>query len=499
MSFDHLENLMTATKPYQNFFRRRKLNAFVLSSLAAFVLLCFVWTLSVRGFSSLANIVVSCSQETHPEHLMQRLVSNEMSDQSLSQHIMIASEKAGIENEHVLNRRFDEIREAFDFQIRKRQGVSEYQISARFSGNGSDGEQLLLKSVVTSLAQKLQTAAVIDEQTELVDQRYEKIQKNIETLAANRQAQLEESDHLVQRLDADLSLLHQQVQQLKSLPISETRFNTRPENPRSDAVALRQQFESQLEALTELQNGLTRDPSSSQAHLRTLENQISQLRDEITSIEATSDQDKLASNGPVWIRNVSHSGNSAVNAALDSIVALDTDSIHTKIGEINHAIRSDAIQQREDVSTLRVLSANVPNVNYNVRSVSRVQNIPDGGVPANAQLMLLGLIAFVFGSVVATFFRPELTDRGFESLEKAESFLGVPIVAEVQSYVEPGSNHETGSLGIANRIAQFSEIALFTVALLLIFICFWYPHIRESFFVNPFHGLTKVAWLLFGK
>jgi hypothetical protein len=435
MSNAQLENLISQNKPYQAFFMRRKLNAFILSTLAAFVLMCLAWTASIKGFDSLACILIDCNGETEPEHVLQQLVSEEMSDESLAQHILIASEKAGIQNDDILNRQFDRIREAFDFQIRKRKGAPEYQLSAQFSGNGSEGEQLLLKSVVSSLTQKLESARPINENSELVDQQYQKIQRNIEQFAGNRQSQLEATDQSVQHLDADLSLVHQQVENLRSLP-----------SMQSDAQ---------------------------------------------TRIDGTS--------GSVSIINVSHLRDTAIDGTLDSIVALDTDTIHTQLGEINHSIRSDAIQQREDIATLRVLSENVSNDGFDIRSVSSIRNVPDGGVPSNAQLMLIGFIAVALGSVVATYYRPESMDRGFESTESAESVLGTPVIAKIPGHGNPANRRAKPSLEISNRIVQWSEIALFTVALVVIFICFMNPNIRETFFENPFHGLAKVAWLFFAK
>ena len=435
MSNAQLGNLISQNKPYQAFFMRRKLNAFVLSSLAAFILMCLAWTFSVQGFDSLACIIIDGNGETDPEHVLQRFVSEEMSNESLAQHILIAGDKAGIQNDDILNRRFDDIRQAFDFQIRKRKGAPEYQLSVQFSGNGSEGEQMVLKSVVSSITQKAKSAPPMNENTELVDQQYQKIQRNIELFAANRQAQLEQTDQLVQHLDADLSLVYQQVEQLRSLPSMQSDAQTRIDGP----------------------------------------------------------------SGSVSIINVSHLRDTAIDGTLDSIVALDTDTIHSNIGEINHSIRSDAIQQREDIATLRVLSDNVADDRFDIRSVSDVRNIPNGGVPSNAQLMLIGFIAVALGSVVTTYFRPELLDRGFESTESAENVLGTPVIAKILSNGKQGDNHAQRPLAISNHIVQWSEIALFTVALVLIFICFLYPNIRETFFENPFHGLTKVAWLFFAK
>jgi len=497
MPFAKIENLIGGAKPFEAKFLRRKISAMLLTAFAAFLAMCVLWAFSNSGFRSHGEVVINCSKDAPAQKVLQQLVSEEMADDNLSRHILVASEKAGIENDDVINRRFPEIREAFEFKISKHNTLPEYQLSAEFDGHGSDGERVLLKSIMHRIAQKIE-----DQSQEMsapeVDQQYTLIQGNIEKMAASRHAELEDANQNLQHLDADLSVVFEEVASIRSLPDPVAEAEPQAEfDVDPTALSLMKSLAEQLESLLAERDLLSTNESSSISQMNAVENDIREVRGEIEDLEA-SYPDALVRKQSIPALKVSHAKDGAIDQALRSIESLDTHTVRTKIDDVQTAIRSDAVQQREDVATLRMLTGMSGVSSYTVREVSPVKHSPKN-IPTGGPLLLFGLAALAIGSVVSTYFRPEMLDQGFESAEHAGATLGIPVVGQISAPGNPFEITKTNSPNLANRVVWFSEILLFAFLLVVIFLCFTNNGIRQAFFENPLHGVARIAWMFLGR
>lgn len=497
MPFAKIENLIGGAKPFETKFLRRKISAMVLTAVAAFLTMCIVWAFYNSGFHSHGEMVINCSKEAPAHEVLQRLVSEEMEDENLSRHILVVSEKAGIENDDVINRRFPKIRDAFEFKISKHNTLPEYQLAGAFDGHGSEGERLLLKSIMHRIGKKIEgeTQSIAGPE---VDQQYTRIQGNIERMAASRHAELEDATQNLQHLDADLSVVFEEVSSIRSLPdpVAEVEQPSEYEVDPT-ALALMKSLAEQLESLLAERDLLNTSESSSVSRINAVENDIREVRGEIEDLEA-SYPEALVKKQNIPTMNVSHVKDGAIDQALRSIESLDTHTVRTKIGDVQTAIRSDAVQQREDVATLRLLTDKNIAASYTVREVSPVKHSPKN-TPSGGHLLLFGLASLALGSVVSTYFRPEMLDQGFDSAEQAGALLGVPVVGQISAPGNPFEVNESRTTNLANRIVSFSEILLFAFLLVVIFLCFANNGIRQAFFENPLHGVARIAWMFFGR
>ena len=499
MSFAKIEQNIANAKPFESKFTRRRMSALILTSLAAFLTMCFLWSLSIKGFTSHGDMIVSGSKNANLEQVLQNMVHEELKEENLSRHILVASEKAGIENDDVINRRFESIVKAFRFNIYKNKNLPEYQLKAGFQGRGSQGEQVLVKSILHRIAQKLDSSNGGINNIGAIENQYARIQDGIEKTSASRHAQLEDATNQLQHLDADLSVVYEEVTAIRSLP--EPTLQT--QQVLSDSIdptvlSMMKSLAQQLEELLEERTQMQVNDSVTIEQLNAVDNDIREVRGEIEDLE-DSYPDMYVQKQVVPSMNVSHARNGAIDQALHSIESLNTDSVRQQLSAVQQTIRSDAVNRREQVATLRSLTNESVGQNYSVRDISEVRNRPTDGVPSLAHLLLFGLGALTIGSVVAMNYRPELVDRGFESVGEAEETLGVPVVGELSAATSllEGGQRETTS--IANRVVSFSEIGLFAAFLVVIFLCFISPNIRGAFFENPLHGLAQIAWMFMGR
>ena len=125
----------------------------------------------------------------------------------------------------------------------------------------------------------------------------------------------------------------------------------------------------QLESLLAERDSLSTDETASVGQINAVENDIREVRGEIEDLEARYPE-ALVRKQTIPTLNVSHAKDGAIDQALRSIESLDTHTVRTKIVDVQTAIRSDAVQQREDVATLRMLTGKNVGANYTVREVS---------------------------------------------------------------------------------------------------------------------------------
>lgn len=499
MSFAKIEQIIANAKPFEAKFTRRRMSALILTSLAAFLSACFLWSLSIKGFTSHADMIVNCSKNANAEQVLQRMVHEELTEENLSRHILVASEKAGIENDDVINRRFDSIIKAFRFNIYKNKNQPEYQLKAGFKGRGSKGEQVLVKSILHRIAQKLDNSGgAIDNIGEIEDQ-YARIQNEIEKMSASRHAQLEDATAQLQHLDVDLSVVYEEVTAIRSLPDPVAQTQEAPSTSIDPtALSMMKSLAQQLEDLLDERDRMQANDTVTIDHMNAVDNDIREVRGEIEDLEDNYPE-MYTQTQRVPTMNVSHARDGAIDQALRSIESLNTDSVREKISTVQQTIRTDAVAQREQVATLRTLTNDSIGESYSVRDISEVKNRPTEGIPSLAHLLMFGFGSLALGSVVALNFRPELVDRGFESVDEAEQTLGLPVVGKLPAATNLLDTDGRTKTSIANRVVSFCEIALFAAFLVVIFLCFISPSIREAFFVNPLHGLAQIAWMFMGR
>ena len=158
-----------------------------------------------------------------------------------------------------------------------------------------------------------------------------------------------------------------------------------------------------------------------------------------------------------------------------------------------------------DISSLRGVIKQLKNgngpedqnqlVRFDAESVA---SQPVGATPTTAALMLIALLSFVFGGVVALNIRP-FEEPGFENVDDVTQQLGVPVIGTLQNAKPQVDDSEsTMKSHWANQAVRICGTVLAAIAILGI--GFWLTslEVRTSFEESWFHGFARIVWKLSG-
>jgi hypothetical protein len=295
--------------------------------------------------------------------------------------------------------------------------------------------------------------------------------------------ELDQTNDLVNDLNSGLSDVHQAVESI------------RPQGGFEDADSIAQnEFErGRIDSLLS-----TLSSKIEEFKVATEEEVLNQIGRSIANIKQQLDEINLPLDGEAAssmriINAALPESNSAARSILELLGQLDTDTIQARIGQVQNNLRAGAVELREDVSELRTMTNRFSESRFVVNGVSGARTRPSAKGPNIGHIFVFGFIAMVGATFVATYYRPELENCGFETIESIQETLSVPVVSEIVS--DGQQRPEKAALG--NKIVRYCEVGLFGFVLLSAILCFIQPDIREAFFESPFYGMSKIANLFF--
>jgi hypothetical protein len=215
-----------------------------------------------------------------------------------------------------------------------------------------------------------------------------------------------------------------------------------------------------------------------------MESDLSTIRQ---SVESMSASETLAKSNP--FRSASHSSSSVptLSEIQLAIEAIDTGALRNRLQELKiSASRSMTYGQ-----------SLIPQFGLSTR--------PVGGVPGWVDLVFVGLLSSLVGSVVARRYQP-FHASGFENVGRLAAKLRLPVIATIRSAdpTENGTPTEFSSIHgwrnqpWANRIVAATKLLLMGLLVIVIGFCLISPEIRRSFLQNPFLGVCKMVWMFMG-
>ncbi len=171
------------------------------------------------------------------------------------------------------------------------------------------------------------------------------------------------------------------------------------------------------------------------------------------------------------------------------------------LGEVRTSLDAiDVVSLRNTLGELRGARGHAGGSVSSRRAVSEPETRPIGGVPKTAHVALIGLLSLLVGSVVATNYQA-FSPNGFEDTSTVASRLNIPVLASIPSRLD-ASKLESDSPGvsvpIANRIVGLAKAVLIGLIGITILVCCLSPEIRHAFLENPFHGFSRLVWILVG-
>ena len=478
-----IRHLNDGEKPYENVFFRRRLFAFFTIALTVFCGLVFFNSITNRHFETVSSIDVSGKSES-PEVMLHRLIANEIDDSKLSAHLEMAFQKSNLASQDFQNINLEEVRDSIDFRIAKRQSGG-FRLTTAFMGDGSVIEKDLTRSLTRSLAEGIGSRETIMNTVRQVDQKFGQVIETVKINAAELHGELNVANQLVNKLNLELSDIHQSIEGLK--------YREAPGNSKDKLVNHENEVEFQS-MVNELKIKLAEiESAQDELQFEQLRNSISEINRRIKSF---SPDQAESIDQPVRIVNASMAtGNAEVGMILESLNSLDLDSVQLKIGKLQTSSAADANRLDVEIRELKNLSANLSGNSFVVNSITDARTQPADSVPLRRQLLLFAMLASCVGFAVALAYRPEFVGMGFENTEEAENTLGLPVITTLGANEDVDEEAVHGSW--ANSLVRFCEIALFGFVLLTAILCLIQPDLRVAFFENPIFGMSKLSRLFF--
>lgn len=473
------------TPSYKAAFRRKKNFAFVTTTLAVFFALCMFGSITVSRFQSRSYLELTSTSEIDGG-FFKALIDQELEDQQLTKHIETATRNSVlVENRHIASQDLIKVREHVSFVTSKRKEGNQYRLMAQYDGLGSEGEKNLTRSLVRSLSRRIASMTNIEDAVQAVDQKFQIVKQKIEQNATRLQSELATASQMVDDLNLELSSVHQAVEFLGP----DDRFKKTTNNTLAGQGNLDRNSMSEL--LGALQDKLSQiQAAENERELYNLGQAVAQINQNLQELGLSDESSKS-----MRIINASlPETNTAVRSILDILERCDTDSVQTQIGLAQNNLQTDAIQLREEVTAMNLLTSQIPESRYIVNSVSDASTVPADNSPGFGYILLIGMFSVGFGSVISMYYRPDYEDLGFDSVENAEQALGLPVIAQIQESQESDDQPNT----VANTVVRYSEVALFGFLVLTILLCFVQPDLRQAFIESPVYGLSRMAGMFFG-
>lgn len=173
-------------------------------------------------------------------------------------------------------------------------------------------------------------------------------------------------------------------------------------------------------------------------------------------------------------------------------------------GEISQQLDTVAIKPLlEDLEAIHREILNRPTALTEDRPVqTALTTLPVNGTPHPKQMLILAVMALAIGFITAVNYNP-LADRRFGSLGQIAKTLRMPIIATVpvnqltlEGTTVAGDESRKSKWG--NRLTHLASIFLAGFLAFVLTACIFNAEIRQQFFENPFHGLTRMIWILSG-
>jgi hypothetical protein len=341
---------------------------------------------------------------------------------------------------------------------------------------------------VEQLVNQLASDATLKNALSAVAWQHELTQTNLESATASLHRELSQTNEVINQLNRGLSDIHEQVELLRP-PRS---LNADFSDPSLVDSTDREQIANLLESLKGKLDQI--ETANNERELNQVGQAIADINQQLKNLELPSLSDQRK---PMRVINTSLPEQGSTSAAiLDMLQNLDTDAIQTKIGQIQNHLESDARQLREHVGELRNLADKLVESRFVVNGVSEVRAVPRQSPVGTLTLLFFGAGAACCGSLAFRYYRPELDDVGFETVQEAEQLLGIPVIAGIHA-TEPVPSSRLFNFRFTNVAVRAAEVAFFGIVLLVVSICFLSADIRELFFENPLFAFSKIIQLLY--
>ncbi len=465
------------------------------AALAAFCLLIFLASLSVRDIESSAVVDVSLSGK-RAEAYLQRLIASELSDNQVMEYLQSTIQHSGsVVNDDIGDLNLDAVKDALDIRIAKLDGSDAYRVKASYVGRGTACERFLVDQIANAMAERMNTGHSAGNTIQQINQQYSHLHQEMANNASARQVELSSALDLLEELNSSLSSLHEDVEGvLMDRPASA--FAAGPGSSLDPEV--RNRLTQSLDALRLGLQGL--NAGELRLEYDQLNQAVSELGDSLgplLSDDAILEAAPQRGDSPMRVVNASLRQGGPLHGVLSSIDEIDIDSIRSRVLQTQQNLRSDAHQLRNQIASLNTATKELSENRIVVDAIFPVRSGPTDSGPSPGVLLLFGVLAIAFGATVAFGYKPELDDVGYESADDAAGKLKLPLVSALHAD-STNEMDDTKQNSVANSIVRFCEIGLTGFVLLAVVLCLTIPEIRSAFVENPFYGLSRIGDLFFG-
>lgn len=452
------------------------------------------WTLNVRAFriDNDLQFRLEVQSETGIADFKKTLteaLQSVTSDEHLVKRIGQLRDASELDSPHLANSDLDTIRSKIQVFTRVSPQGDRAEVKVAFHGYGSEGETKFLKRLCEDLLGTIRP-----------DQDFSQVDQALVDIRSHLQRHVQEHDRfsnslqsMVEDVDQRLAGIDQRMNQV---------WENQPDPVvRSVVESKTRSRERQLERLQKEKDRLLLTEGADSESLYSIQQQIDLVTFELKQIAKTKSPFGFQKN--TTFQNVSFRKNRDASAMSESeILAEVSDRLgDIELDKVASSIEMIGKHRRED---LQAPIEMLDQMTGNLSTVAGVQPVasllepgvsyvnPVGGKPGTAQIVLVGLLAIGFGSVLVWQLNPADLDRGFENSKRLASTLGVPVVS---SFPLESSRDAKQNL-VPARILKCCEILVLVFVLTVVVSCIVSVDVRKTMLENPFDGIARMIWLM---
>ena len=489
--------------------RKRLFYAWSVVFLAAFLVAILIWPLTVKTFkmTSRCHVTVPAADVSYEQNeaAAYEIVRKITGDNSLQLITDKIEKSTKLENRYLKDRDWDGLRETVKVSVQNGGIDSDLIVQLSIEGRGTTDEQRLINQLVSLFAVEFAR-----------DSRVSDVQSQYKVL--KQQADLDDrnnSEDLNAQINALRGVLNSTEQKFRSLANEfsnqeqqQTTLNQPVSKAGNDAqiAGLRDQ---QRELMIERFEKESRNNwSIEHPEIARIQRKIDDIQTQIRNLEVADSNGRnqsLANNSAQYeAHKTNHfalaSATSKTKSTLASVASqlesIDLNSARSALEQLNDMIRTDATQRQQRLSSFDDQLAQASSIGVSSLTINDIALADEvyaiGATPHVVHLMFLAFFGLAVASVVTWKFDPSAVTKPFETSEKLQHVLGIPVLATIATRAN-GSSTGNGAMHLwAMRLVRTSEAVLLLLLVGLIAACLIDNQFIFNFFSNPLNAIARL-------
>lgn len=489
--------------------RKRLFYVWSVVFLAVFLASILIWPLTVKTFkmTSRCHVTVPAADASYEQNEIAayEIVRKITGDDALQLVTDKIEKSVKLENRFLKDRDWDALRETVKVSVQNGATDSDVIVQLSIEGRGTTDEKRLINQLVSLFAVEFAR-----------DSRVSDVQSQFKAL--KQQADLDDrnnSEDLNAQINALRGVLNSTEQKFRAL--ASEFANQDQQHPTLNQPVSNSGNETQIARLRDQQRGLMIERFEKESRnnwsiehpeIAQIQRKIDDIQTQIRNLESAGlngrNQSLSTNSAQFEAHKTNHFALASATSKTESTLAgfasqletIDLNSARSALDQLNDMIRTDATQRQQLLSSFndqfaQTTSIGVASLTINdIALADKVYAI--GASPHVVQLMFLAFLGLAVASVVTWKFDPSAVTKPFETSEKLQHVLGIPVLATIATRANANSKGNGVLHTWATRLVRTSEAVLLLLLIGLIAACLIDNQFIFTFFSNPLNAIARL-------